>query len=94
MNSRIFGKLIAILCFAILYAWFANHTHNTRMEMGRDAFLAKEGEYFDKHYTHTHALPLVFIICLLLTSIFFGIYELVAFVGSLIGKSLDLDRGD
>jgi len=94
MNSRIFGKLIAILFFAVLYTWMVRLLHTHYMDMGRDAFMAKEGDRYDRLYTHNHSVVLEFIVCGILACILFGIYELVAFLGSLIGKKLDLDLGE
>ena len=94
MNSRIFGKLISILVFIILYTCFVHHVHTNYMEMGRDAYLAKQGARFDRLYSHEHSVAIEFIACGIIACIMFGLYELIAFGGCLIGKMLDLDRGE
>ena len=59
----------------MLLAWAMHYRELSCGQMGREAYLAKQAERFDKHYAKPDPFTLDLIGCLILAVPMFGIYE-------------------
>jgi hypothetical protein len=80
MSHNKISRLVSAVIWGVIAAC-AMHIHHARtMQMGREAFIARQGVLYDRVYTHPHSIFVEVIVCLFLLGIMFVAYELVAFV--------------
>jgi hypothetical protein len=95
MNRKILSKIIAAGILAIIMGCFLHIAQKQNIQMGREAFLAKEAARYDKEF-HLSAHPSItlfsaVIVSLFLYGILFVAYELIAFV---VSKTLEKINAD
>jgi hypothetical protein len=83
MNRQLPSKIIAAGILAIIMGCFLHIVEQKNIQMGREAFLAKEAARYDKDFNlSAHPgitlIPVV-IVSLFLCGILFAAYELIAF---------------
>jgi hypothetical protein len=79
MKLRTIGRIISAVILGVLLAGFAHLEGVKRGQMGRDAFLATQGERFDRHYAKSDPIVVEVFASLIMAGVVFGAYELVAF---------------
>jgi hypothetical protein len=94
MNNNKLSRIISIGIMGII-AGFGMHIINARNTlMGRDAFLAKEAARYDRHLAHPDSIAVTIIVGLIMSCVYFGLYELLAFVlRKILDKSNANDSG-
>ena len=78
--NKIISKIISAGIIAILMGLWLYIDHSHGQQTGKDAFLAKEGARYDRHFANPEPAITDIIAALVLFYIFFAIYEAVAFV--------------
>jgi hypothetical protein len=92
MKSRIIGKILSLLLLSMLIAGASYYRQLTIGKIGREAYLARQAERFDKHYAKPdpfYALTIGFLILAVPT---FGLYEGMAWMISKAFKGVDEDN--
>jgi hypothetical protein len=84
MNRNIVSKIISAGILAIIMGCVLAILQQKNIQMGREAFLAKEAVRYDKEY-HLSAHPSITLVSAVIVSLFlygflFAVYELIAFV--------------
>jgi hypothetical protein len=78
-TRRLIPKILAVLILSSIFSWKFHFDRNERVTMGRTAYLAKQGDFYDRYYQHLR--PWLF--DYLAMSVGFGItitvYELFSF---------------
>ena len=94
MNRKILSKIIAAGILAIIMGCFLHIAQQQNIQMGREAFLAKEAARYDKEF-HLSAHPSITLISEVIVSLFlyvlFAAYELIAFMVSKILEKINAD---
>lgn len=93
MKSHVIGKFLSIAVLIMLLSLAMHHYQVSNGQLGREAYLAKQAERFDKHYAKPDPLVFDVIGCMFLTLPLFGIYEGIAWVVSRTFKGMDADSG-
>ncbi len=86
MKPRLIGKIVSAIIIAILFALYMRHDHVKGGQMGREAFLAKEGVRFDRHFANPDPVAVDVVASFIMFGCVFGGYELLAFIGSTLVK--------
>jgi hypothetical protein len=89
MKSRIIGKAVSVVIVSMLLAWVMHHYQTSRGQMGREEYLAKQAERFDKHYARPDSFMLDLMGCMFLAVPLLGAYEGMAWVISKTLKGMD-----
>src|SRR5437870_13903356 len=89
MKSRIIGKAMSVVIVSMLLAWAMHQYQTSRRHLGRQEYLAKQAESFDKHYARP--APFVFDLmgCMFLAVPILGAYEGMAWLISKTLKGMD-----
>jgi hypothetical protein len=95
MNRKILSKIIAAGILAIIMGCVLHIVQQNNIQMGREAFLAKEAARYDREF-HLSAHPDItrisaIIVSLFLCGILFAAYELVAFAVLKILEKINAD---
>ena len=85
MKSRIIGKAMSVVIVSMLLAWAMHLYQTSRGHLGREEYLAKQAERFDRHYAKTDPFVFDLIGCMFLAVPLLGAYEGMAW---LISKTL------
>jgi hypothetical protein len=94
MKSRIIGKIVSLVLLSMLIAWASHHRESNNGQMGREAYLAKQAERFDRHYAKPDSFFALAIGCLILAVPTFGLYEGMAWMISRAFKGVDEEAPD
>ena len=79
MKYRISAWAITAVIFGLLMAGGMHLAHAHRLQLGRDAFMAKQADRYDRIFSKPdHIVPQV-VFCVFMSGAFLGIYELVTF---------------
>jgi len=80
MNYKILSKIISAGVLGTVQGLYvhADYVHNS--QLGRNAFLLKEGLRWDKYMAHPHSLAFYVIVWPIALGIFLGVYELLALI--------------
>lgn len=95
MNRKILSKIIAAGILAIIMGCFLHIVQQKNIQLGREAFLAKEAARYDKEF-HLSAHPSITLISAVIASLFlygilFAAYEIIAFVVLKILEKINAD---
>ena len=95
MNRKILSKIIAAGILAIIMGCFLHIALQANIQMGREAFLAKEAARYDKDF-QLSAHPGFTLVSAVIVSLFMygtllAAYELIAFVVSKILEKINAD---
>jgi hypothetical protein len=91
MKPRTISKLIAIVFSGILLGGAVHHAHVKRGQLGREDFLAKQADRFDKFYVKPPHIAVEMLVCVIMAGGAVGAYELVVFGLSKLFKKPDDD---
>ena len=89
MKSRIIGKAVAVVVLTVLLSLVMHYYQTSRGQKGREAFLAREAERFDKHYAKPDPFTVNLIGCLLVAVPILGLYEGMAWIISKAFRGVD-----
>jgi hypothetical protein len=89
MKSRIISRAVSLVILGILLSWAMHHYQTSRGEMGREKYLAKQAENFDKRYAKPYPFVFDLIGCVLLVVPLACAYEGLAWVVSKALKGID-----
>lgn len=78
MKHRIIGGAIAVMIIGFVMALAMHHDEVNRGQLGREEFLAKQGERYDKYFAKSDPFGREVIQCVIASGLFVGAYELVA----------------
>lgn len=78
MKSRIIGKLVSLITVCMLLAGAMHSYQTSRSQMGREEYLAKQAQRFDKHYARPDPYSFDLFGCLILAIPTFVMYEGIA----------------
>ena len=78
MKAQIPARIITASLFGVLMAGYMHHEHFKGSQMGREEFLIKQGQRFDRHFAKPDSIVLEAFVCLVIAGFGFGTYELVA----------------
>jgi len=81
------SKIIAALILSSIVSWKFHSDRSQRVTMGRTAFLANQGAFYDKHYQHDHAWLVDYLAISFSFGVTITIYECLSFGISRIAKS-------
>ena len=95
MNRKILSKIIAAGILAIIMGCVLHIVQQKNIQLGREAFLAKEAARYDKEF-HLSAHPSITLISAVIGSLFlygilFAAYEIIAFVVLKILEKINAD---
>jgi hypothetical protein len=93
MKSRIIGKAVSVVVVGMLLALSLHRYHTSRGQMGREAFLAKQAERFDKHMAKPDPFISNVIGVMLLAVPLLGVYEGIGWAVSRTLKRMDEENG-
>ena len=82
MKRKVIPELISAVTIGTLFGFFANGTHEKWHRLGREALLAWESQYFDKHYATPEPTIRVIITWVLIALIVFTLYKVFAFMAA------------
>jgi len=71
------GRVLAALFLGVMFGIYRHFQQMRALGRGRDAFLAQQGQYFDR-ITQLHSMGIMLIAGVILAAIAVGLYELIA----------------
>ena len=77
MKSSGTGRVLATLFLGVMFGIYRHFQQMRALGRGRDAFLAQQGQYFDR-ITQLHSMGIMLIAGVILAAIAVGLYELIA----------------
>ena len=80
MNNKIISRIISVGILAIIATCILHILHAEKFQMGREAYLAEQAAFYDRYYAHSASIAAGALATLSLAGIFYGVYELIAFV--------------
>jgi hypothetical protein len=89
MKSKLIGRILSLIVVSVLLALVTRQVESNRHQMGREEFLAKQAERYDKHYAKPDSIALMVVGCFILAVPFFGAYEGIAWGLSYALKGVD-----
>jgi hypothetical protein len=79
MKRNISSELISVVTIGALWGLFTNRTHEKWHRLGREAFLAWESQYFDRHLAVPDSAINVCLIWVLTAIIVFTFYKVLVY---------------
>jgi len=89
MKVRIIGKIVSLAVVCMLLAWAMHQFQINRGQMGREEYLAKQAQRFDKHYAKPDPYVFDLIGFSILAVPTFVLYEGLAWVVATSLKGID-----
>jgi hypothetical protein len=86
MNHRLASRVITILLLGFLFGLYIHGDNKKWSQLGRQAYIDHELEDFDSTKAEPHPAIFMIIGSIVVTSAFFGLYELLVFLLSAIFK--------
>jgi hypothetical protein len=88
VNQNLIVRAISVVVLGILLAAYMNHDHQEWRRAGRDQFLAREAQRFDRTISPERPFGAVAIGTVIGVGFLVGLYEIVVFAVSGVLKSL------
>jgi predicted PurR-regulated permease PerM len=88
MNRKLTSRLIAVVLVGVAFGIFFYQDHQKFHNMGRDAYMARQGQQWDRLYADTSAKGLTIVSGCVIAALAVGIYELIAGIVHLVLKKL------
>jgi hypothetical protein len=88
VNQNPIARAISVVVLGILFAAYMNHDHQKWRRAGRDQFLARETQRFDRVISAERPFGVMAIGTVIGVGFLVGLYELVVFAVSGVLKSL------
>jgi hypothetical protein len=89
MKSHIIGKAMAVVLVSMFLAWGMHRFQASRGHLGREEYLVKQGERFDKHYAKPDPFMADLMGCMFIAVPLLGLYEGLAWLISKTLKGMD-----
>ena len=80
MNHRLASRLLTMLLAGILIGVLVHRDNEHSRQLGRQAYIDRQAADFDSNKTEPQSAVLMIFVGILLTSAFFGLYELIVFL--------------
>jgi hypothetical protein len=80
MKNRLIPELISAASMGVAFGLFGNHLGKKWHSLGRDAFLAYESQYFERHYAVPESQVYRILIWTIVALIAYAIYKGLAFL--------------
>jgi len=86
VNRNLIARSIAVVLLSILLGYYIHRDERQTRQLGRERYLVQEAQKFDKLVSDPTPLPAMIIGGVLVLSFFVLIYEVIAFVISVVLK--------
>ena len=80
MDYNKLSRIVSVGIMGLIAACGVHLIHAREALMSRDAYIAKQTASYDRHAAHPEHIVVTIIVGLIMSCIYFGVYELVAFV--------------
>jgi hypothetical protein len=94
MNAAKLSRIVSMGIMGIIAACGLHLIHTREALMGRDTYLTKQAASFDHHAAHPEPIVVTIIVGLIMSYIYFGVYEFVAFVILKILEKTNADKSN
>jgi len=79
MKPPTIGRILTAVIIGVLFAGALHFDHLKGSKMGREEFVVRQGERFDRQFAKPEPVALELFVGVFLAGCLFGTYELVAF---------------
>jgi hypothetical protein len=77
MNAKILSRIFVVFVLGVaLGFWWQQKAQGYHLE-GREAFIAEQGQRWDRYYSHPHHLAIAIVVSLIVVAPLVGAYELL-----------------
>jgi hypothetical protein len=78
MNTKLISRVIAVVVMGTMMAFWMHLREEAHRRIGREAFMAQQGAFWDRAYSHPHHLLIGVVVCIAGAFLVWGVYELLA----------------
>jgi hypothetical protein len=92
MKNQVKSRIISAALLAVIFAFFIHLDALRRGRLGREVFLERQGERYDRHYAHPDSFISEIPVGIVFVGGLYGVYELLALGVFKVLKAMSPDK--